>query len=223
MALVLMLLSLYYVDQPYPKVPEHGIFNLMLRVGPDGETIGYFNVGIWDRLGLGLSYGGSNLLGAGDPEFYEIPGVQIKLLAIEEGILYPTMQFGFDNQGYGNYNDRYDIRSKGLYCQISKTFGFTSLEIVPSFGVNYCLEAERGLDVFAGLNIQFGTFSAFLVDYSPNLNDPEDEDKGYLNLGFRMIFYGEMFFEFALRDLLDNSLRDEHLNRAIKLGFEQSF
>jgi len=223
MALVLMLFSLYYVDQPYPKVPEHGIFNIMLRVGPDGAIIGYFNVGIWDRLGLGLSYGGSNLLGAGDPEFYEIPGVQIRLLVIEEGMFYPNMQFGFDNQGYGDYNERYDIRSKGLYCQIGKTFSFTSLEIVPSLGVNYCLEAERGLDVFTALSIQFGTFSAFLVEYTPNFNDPEDEDKGYLNVGLRMIFYGEMFFEFALRDLLDNSMGSEQLNRTIKLGFEQSF
>jgi hypothetical protein len=223
MGMLLMLIGLYFVDQPYPKAPEHGIFNLELRFGPEGAITGYFNVGIWDRLGLGLSYGGSNLLGAGDPEFYEIPGVQIRLLAIEEGLVYPNVQFGFDNQGYGDYSERYDIRSKGLYCQIGKTFSFTSLEIVPSLGVNYCLEADNGFDIFAGLNMQFGAFSALLVEYTPNFNDPEDEDKGYLNVGLRMIFYGEMFFEFALRDLMGNSPRDEQLNRTIKLGFEQSF
>jgi hypothetical protein len=223
MAIVLMLLSLYYVDQPFPKPPEHGIFNLELRFGPQGAITGYFNVGIWDRLGLGLSYGGSNLLGSGNPEFYEIPGVQIRLLAIEEGMFYPQVQFGFDNQGYGDYGERYDIRSKGLYCQISKSFAFTSLEVYPSLGLNYCLESDKGLDIFSGIMVQFGTFSALLVEYTPNLNDPVDEDKGYLNVGLRLIFYGEMFFELSLRDLLANSPEDEQLNRMIKLGFEQSF
>ena len=93
MALVLMLLSLYYVDQPYPKAPEHGIFNIELRFGPGGALLGYFNIGIWDRLGVGLSYGGSNLIGAGDPGFYTQPGVQIRVLAIEEGFVYPSVFF----------------------------------------------------------------------------------------------------------------------------------
>lgn len=70
---------------------------------------------------------------------------------------------------------------------------------------------------------QFGTSGAILVDYAANLNDPADNNRGYLNVGLRLMFYGEMFFEFALRDLLENSLADEQFNRMIKLGFEQSF
>lgn len=223
MGLILMLFGLYYVDQPYPKAPEHGVFDIELRFGPEGAITGYFNIGIWDRVGLGLSYGGANLLGAGDPEFYTIPGVQIRLLALDEGFFYPGVQFGFDNQGYGDYNERYDIRSKGLYCQIYKGFYLSNLEIVPSIGVNYCLEQDNNFDLFGGLKVQFGTFSAFLFEYSPNFNDPVDGDKGYLNVGLRIIFYGEMFFELGLRDLLDNSPNDEQFNRMIKLGFEQSF
>jgi hypothetical protein len=223
MGIVLMLLSLYYIDQPFPKTPEHGVFDLQLRFGPEGAITGYFNVGIWDRLGLGLSYGGANLLGSGNPEFYEIPGVQIRLQAIEEGVFYPQVQLGFDNQGYGEYNERYDIRSKGLYCQMCKAFSFANVEIYPSLGMNYCFESDNGIDLFGGVKAQFGTFSAILVDYTPNLNDPLDEDKGYLNVGLQLIFYGEMFFEFAMRDLLGNSPNDEQLNRMIKLGFEQSF
>jgi len=223
MAIILTLLSLYYVDQPFPKAPEHGVFDLQLRFGPAGAITGYFNVGIWDRLGLGLSYGGSNLLGSGSPEFYEIPGVQIRLQAIGEGAFYPQIQLGFDNQGYGNYDERYDIRSKGIYCQINKTFFVPNLEVHPSLGMNYCFESDGGVDIFGGIEFVFGSISALLVDYAPNFNDPEDEDKGYLNVGLRLIFYGEMFFEFSLRDLLGNSPDDEQLNRMIKMGFEQAF
>ena len=223
MALVLMLLSLYYVDQPYPKAPEHGIFNIELRFGPGGALLGYFNIGVWDRLGVGLSYGGSNLIGAGDPGFYTQPGVQIRVLAIEEGFVYPSVFFGLDNQGYGEYDGRYEVRSKGVYCLIGKTFMASNLEFVPSLGVNYCLESDDGFDMFMGLEVEFGGFSAILIDYAANFNDPIDEDKGYLNTSLRLIFYGEIFFEFGLRDLLDNGPGDDQFNRMIKLGFEQSF
>ena len=223
MVLLLTLLSLYYVDQPYPKAPEHGVFDVELRFGPGGAILGYFNIGVWDRLGVGLSYGGSNLIGAGDPEFYRQPGVQIRILAIEEGFLYPSVYFGFDNQGYGDYTDRYDIMSKGVYCQISKTFISANLEFVPSLGLNYCLESDNRFDMFVGLKTQFGTFSALMIDYTPNFNDILDQDKGYLNASLRLIFYGEIFFEVALRDILDNSPDDQQLNRMIKIGFEQSF
>jgi len=223
MLILLLISSLYYVDQPYPLPPGHGVFNVELRFGPDGGILGYFNVGIWDRFGLGLSYGASNLIGYGDPEFYEQPGVQIRVLAIDEGAFYPSLFFGFDNQGYGDYADRYNIRSKGLYAQLAKSLGFANVTVVPSLGLNYCLESDNGLDIFSGFIAQFGGSGALLVDYALNLDDPADQNKGYLNVGLRLLFYGEMFFEFSLRDLLGNNPNDQQFNRCIKLGFEQSF
>ncbi len=223
MMILVLIGSLYYVDQPYPLPPGHGVFNVEFRFGPDGGILGYFNVGIWDRFGLGLSYGASNLIGYGDPEFYEQPGVQIRALAIEEGMFYPSLFFGFDNQGYGDYSDRYNIRSKGLYAQLSRSLGSANLLIVPSLGVNYCFESENQFDMFVGFEAQFGGSGALLIDYSLNLNDPTDRNKGYMNAGLRLLFYGEMYFEFSLRDLLGNNVADQQFNRCIKLGFEQSF
>lgn len=223
MVILLLVSSLYFVDQPYPSPPGHGLFDVELRFGPDGGILCYFNVGVWDRFGLGLSYGASNLIGYGDPEFYEQPGVQIRALAIEEDMVYPSLFFGFDNQGYGDYTGRYDIRSKGLYFEVSKSLGFANIVIVPGLGLNYCFESDNGLDLFSGFMAQFGRSGALLVDYSLNLNDPTDQNKGYLNVGLRLLFYGEMFFEFSLRDLLSNNIADQQFNRCIKMGFEQRF
>ena len=196
-------------------------FDLMQKAGMDIVRVG--DVGVWDRFQFGVSYGASNLIGAGDPQFYDIPGVQLRIVAIEQGYVMPHVILGFDNQGYGDYDERYDIRSKGLSCQINKTFSVPNLVIHPSLGVNYCFESDGGVDIFGGIEFDFGAMSALLIDYTPNFNDPVDEDKGYLNVGLRLIFYGEMFFEFSLRDLLGNSPNDEQLNRMIKMGFEQAF
>ena len=62
MVILLLAASLYFVDQPYPLPPGHGVFNIEMRFGPDGGILAHFNVSVWDRFGLGLSYGGSNLI-----------------------------------------------------------------------------------------------------------------------------------------------------------------
>jgi len=43
-----------------------------------------------------------------------------------------------------------------------------------------------------------------------------------MNTGIRFIFHDDLFFELALRDLLDNS-GGLQLNRMIKLGYTQLF
>jgi len=224
MVLILLLFNLYFIDQPSTHVPGHAIYNIKLRLGPEGAILGFFHIGIWDRLSLGISYGASNLIGAGDPEFYRQPGIQIRILAIEEGLINPSLVFGFDNQGYGPYDEgRYAIMSKGLYCQTGKAFGTPGILFVPSIGFNYSFEEEGRFDMFMGVKTVFGSSAALLIDYSPNFNDTQDQNKGYLNLALKLIFYEELFFEFALRDLLDNSNADLQLNRLIKIGFEQYF
>jgi len=226
MIIILLLFNLYYVDQPCAKIPGHGVFAVQLRFGPGGEILGFFDVGIWDRLGLGISYGASNLIGAGDPEFYKQPGAQIRVLAVEEDIIVPAVILGFDNQGFGPFNDsteRYMIMSKGIYCETGKTFASANISFTPSVGVNYSFEENSHWDMFAAANTVFGSSASFLLEYSPNFNDPLDRNRGYMNVGLRIIFYEQLFFEFDLRDLLNNSIPDQKLNRTIKMGYEQQF
>lgn len=214
---------MYLIDQPDIEFLNHGNYSVQLRFGPLGEIIGYAHIGLWDRFSFGLSYGASNLIGAGDPEFYRQPGVQARVLLLEQSLTAPAIVFGFDNQGYGEYDSsRYDIMSKGLYCQIGEIFDYPGLKIVPSMGINYSFEQNGRLDMFGGILFEIGS-TQFIIDYSPNFKDNRDQNKGYLNTGIKFIFYEQLFFEFALRDLLDNSDKDQQLNRMIKIGYQASF
>ncbi len=222
MFLTLLIFSMYMIDQPDIYFLKHGNYSLQMRFGPVGEIIGYAHIGLWDRFSFGLSYGASNLIGAGNPEFYKEPGIQARILLIEQSFMVPGVIIGFDNQGYGEYDStRYDIMSKGLYCQIGEVFEYPGLEIVPNLGINYSFEQDGRFDIFGG--IRFGVGSThIIIDYSPNLYDNRDQNKGYLNTGIRFVFYEQLFFEFALRDLLDNSDRNQQLNRMIKIGYQAS-
>jgi hypothetical protein len=225
MVLLLVLLNLYYIDQPYLSSPQHAEYKVQLRFGPKGEILGYFNVGLWDRMCFGASYGAGNLIGAGNCGFYEIPGVQLRFVAIPEGFVVPKVIVGFDNQGFGAYDtseNRYYIFSKGIYCQLGKDIIFPEFEFVPSLGVNYCFEGDNHLDLFAGISTIIGSSVALMFEYSPNLNDNQDNNKGYMNTGLRLIFHDELFFDFAIRDLLNNA-DSLQFNRMIKIGYAHLF
>lgn len=219
MFFTLLILGMYLIDQPDIVFLNHGDYAAQLRFGPVGEIIGYAHIGLWDRFSFGMSYGASNLIGAGNPEFYRQPGIQVKVLLIEQNLMIPAIILGFDNQGYGKYDSSsYDIMAKGFYLQIGETFEYPGLEITPNLGINYCIEQENRFDMFAGIRFGIGSTN-IIIDYSPNLFDDRDKNKGYLNTGIRLVFYEQLFFEFALRDLLDNSNKAQQLNRMIKIGY----
>lgn len=221
----LLLANLYLVDQPNLAVPKHGIYGFQLRIGPAGEVITNAHLGLFNRLCLGLSWGASNMLGAGDPRFYRQPGIQARFMIIDQSVYMPTMLIGFDNQGFEGYSTeerRYTIRSKGVYYQLGKAFNYTGLSITPSLGMNYCLERDAGFDLFCGFLFQFGSSVQFIVEYSPNFNDTDDLNKGFMNIGLNYIFFEDVFFQFAVRDLLEN-IEGQQFNRMIKFGFQQAF
>lgn len=223
--LIMFLANLYLVDQPDLYVPGHGVYGIQLRFGPTGEVLANANIGLFNRLCLGLSYGASNFIGPENPNFYSQPGIQARLMAVEQSLYMPTIILGFDNQGYGAYisaDDRYLIMSKGLYLQIGKTIEYPGLSITPNLGMNYCFESSGRIDLFSGLKFQFGASVQVLVEYSPNFSDELDQNKGFFNVGVNYIFFEDVFFQFALRDLLENN-EGMQLNRMIKFGFNQSF
>jgi len=223
MLLTFFLFSFYLIDQPDIDFLNHGEYGLELRFGPGGEIIGYGALGLFDRLSFGMSYGASNLIGAGNPGFYKLPGVQVGLLVFEQAMMLPTVICGFDNQGYGVYDSsRYDIMSKGLYFNIGEKFEYPDLLIAPNIGVNYSFEQGGRLDLFCGIKFKIGS-TQLMLDYTPNFSDSRDNNKGYFNAGIRFIFYEQTFFEFALRDLLDNSNKNQQLNRMIKIGYKANF
>lgn len=223
MILITFLCSLYLIDQPDIEFLNHGDYVFHMRFGPEGEIIGYGHIGLFDRISFGLSYGASNLIGAGNPGFYKVLGFQARLLALEQSLMIPSIICGFDNQGYGEYDTaRFDIMSKGLYIQVGGSFEYPGLMIGPSIGLNYSFEQGGRFDIFGGVKFKIGS-TILMLEYSPNFYDLRDQNKGYLNTGIRFVFNEQTFFEFALRDLLDNSNKAQQLNRMIKIGYKGGF
>jgi hypothetical protein len=220
------------VDMPTAGILEKGFVGSTTDVLPNGVVIEKLEVGAFDNVSFGISYGGSNVIGQGEINWYKLPGVNIRFRLFNEAMTFPAIAVGFDSQGKGIYHDssgRYDIKSPGFYAAASKNFGFLgylSLHATAS----YSLESKDGdnfIDLYVGAEKTLGSSVSLIVEYNFAFNDNGTKyfgsDNGYLNAGLRWSLGTGFTLEFDLRDLLDNKkLNPTIADRALKIEYIKS-
>lgn len=225
----------YLVDSPAAAVLRHGNYRLGCRMMAGGSVVARAEVGIKDRLSVGVSWGLLNLLGRDDVDSYERTGLAARFLLVEE-LAWPALVIGFDNQGYGGWDEdreRYERKSKGFYFAGTRSwYGPLGTDVATTAGVNYSLETEDedSPDAFLGLEVDFDRQFALLVDYSLGLDDNADEDpavygdgRGWLDVGLRWSVPSGVQFKFFFRDLLGNYAGDPTVDRQFLVSYQGSF
>ncbi len=220
------------IDMPTAGILEKGYVGVTNDILPDGVVIAKLEVGVFDNISFGISYGGANIIGAGSPRWYKLPGVNFRFRLFDESVKMPAVALGFDSQGKGEYFDstnRYAIKSPGFYGAISKNFeflGYLSLHGT----VNYSLESKDGdnfLNMWIGFEKTLGANLSIIGDYNFAFNDNATNSygsgNGYLNLGIRWAMGEGFTLGFDLRDLLDNKKwSPSSADRAIKIEYIKS-
>ena len=222
--LVLVLLSaasrgfLYNVDQPVPVSLKHAEYYAGVRLWGEGGAMVRFGIGLFDRLTLGVAYGGNRLIGSAEPGMYPRPEFLARGAILTEQGYFPDFIVGFESQGLDHYDDDYDVLPKGGYASLGKTITPTNTYV--QLGVNYW----RKVSGFAVVNQALPAGFEVMVEYDLGLNDnrPELARRGYLNAGVGWTFNDQIRFSLGLRDILGN--RDAtRLNRVIDLSFRNHF
>ncbi len=197
-----------------------------IEVYQPGGLLAGASVGIFDRLLLGLSYGGRNLLGTESPVWNPAPGFEARIRIINETIALPAIAAGFSSQGHGTWidaDDRYQRKSPGFYAVISKNYSALG-ELGFHCGINYSLEradGNRNPDLFAGAEKTIGAVLSVLAAYQAGLNDNASPSKGrgYLDAGIAVSPGRGITIGFYLRDLLGNRLDDSVGERILMLEY----
>jgi len=213
------------IDIPTAGVLEAGNLGVVFDILPLGVFITKIELALFNNFSLGISYGGSNLIGSGEPNWYNNPGYHAKFRIFTETRSLPSLSFGFDSQGKGLFIDslnRYEIKSPGGYLATSKNFkllGYISFHGL----VNYSLENNDGDDNINfgfGIEKSIGPTVSFIAEYNLALNDNSSQSfgdgKGYLNLGLRWSASYGLTIGLDFRNLLDNKKSD------ITNGFDRS-
>jgi hypothetical protein len=222
----------FLIDAPTAGMLPEGSFTLDLDFYQRGGVLCGLTFGLLQRLTVGLSYGGSRLIGSDEPDWNKLPGVNLKLRLFEESNELPAIAIGFDSQGRDGYVralDRYLMKSPGFYAVASRNYAWLG-DISMHGGVNYSLERgddDSDVSGFIGVEKSIGTSIALTAEYNLASNDSDNralgKGRGYLNFGIRWSTGGGLTLGLNVKDVLRN-LRDvEAINRTVRLEYAKFF
>jgi hypothetical protein len=218
----------YLIDMPTAGLIRSNALAFDVDFFQSGGILMRGSVGLIDRVLVGISYGGANLLGTESVSWNKTPGFALKVRLVEETSGFPALALGFDSQGKGAYVsslERYQIKSPGFFAVFSKNyagFGFIAFH----GGVNYSLERSDGdedINFFGGIEQTIGPFLSVVGEYNLGMNDSDHEalgrGRGYLNAGIRASLGSGLTLSFVLKDMLQNQQQDAFAYRTISFEY----
>lgn len=218
----------YLVDVPTAGVLPHTAIAFDMEFFQSDGLLAGFSFGLFNRVILGVSYGGTHIIGTETPSWNKHAGMAIKIRFLDETDVLPAIALGYSSQGKGAYIDslqRYRIKSPGLYAAASKNYsllGFFSIH----GGINYSLERDdgsTGVNAFAGFEKSIGPFLAAVAEYDFGLNDSNNralgEGKGYLNAGLRSSLGNGFTLGLYLKDIIQNQQNITFGERTLQIEY----
>jgi len=207
---------LYNIDQPVPISLAHAEYYVSGRLWGDGGILMRFGLGLFDRVTLGISYGGNSILGEQKPKFFDRyrPDFQARVAILQEQGYVPNLVLGFESQGYDDCSLKvYQVREKGGYLCVGKTVD--AIRTHCQLGVNYW----GGFDGFLALNALLPGNTELILEYDPAFNDHDAElmHRGFLNFGVGWTLAEKVRMVLALRDILGDR-PDTRLNRVLEIS-----
>ena len=146
----------WLVDGPTAGMLPSGRLAVDLRLYGDSGILSQIEVGVHNRMSIGISFGGQHIVGSREAAWNPRVEVAGRVRVIEEELKVPAVALGYHSQGYGEYDEslsRYAVKSKGLYAVASKNYGFPLGDMGLHAGLNRSLEDGDGdgdLSVFHG-------------------------------------------------------------------------
>jgi len=220
----------HVIDSPTASTLPYASFDFSLRFFPNGGLLAGVNVGLNDRLMVGVSYGGVNVIGQGKINWHPFAGASVHYRLLEEITALPGITIGFKSQGQGSYFEelkRFERKSLGIFGVSSKSYSFLA-GLNVHLGLNYSLQTgdqDKGMNVFTGMELSLRPEFSFMSEFDFALNDNNalalGEGKGFLNVGARYVIKDAVYFEVYLIDIFENITGN--FQRAVKITYLELF
>ena len=219
----------YLIEMPVAYVLPRASFDVNMRLYKGDGLLTGLNVGMTDRFMIGVSFGGTNVLGQGEVDWNPYAGAEARYAVITESMVWPALAVGFNSQGQGAFVDstnRFERKSLGFYAVASKNYEILD-HLSFHVGANYSLETgdgDKDPNLFLGAELGFRPELAFLGEYDFALNDNSDNStgsgKGYFNMGLRYNVKNVVYFELFFLDLFENFGK---MQRALRITYFEFF
>jgi hypothetical protein len=219
------------IDTPTAGLLPRGSYMIGLRAYSGGGVLANVGVGLMERLELGISFGGTNVIGEGDIDWNPELEFFGRYRLVDESIGAPALAVGFNSQGFGRYVSeakRYEIKSRGFYGVLSKNYNFLGPMGI-HLGANLSLEGHNKDDnkpnVFFSIHKGINSDLFLVAEYdlpitSGNVVEDLDKGVGFLNAGIRFLFDQNLLVEVDFRNINGNA-RDAE--RSLRIVYQNMF
>ncbi|MCM2273015.1 MAG: YjbH domain-containing protein [candidate division Zixibacteria bacterium] len=230
------------IDMPTAGTLPRSYFDIGLRIFANGGAVGSTNIGLSNRLTIGISYGGEGVVSNADPNWNPDIEFTVKFRLIDEMQYFPGVVVGYASQGDGAWNsdlERYAFKSRGFYAVASRSFYFYKWTSGWHAGINYSMEKKKDedktLNGFFGFDATFNYNLALLAEYDLALNDDRStypdgtpayysgKGRGYLNTSIKWLFAQNLQIELILKDLLVNRREASTFTREVRMTYIDHF
>jgi hypothetical protein len=201
----------YIVELQTAGCYEKGTYAIQFNSFTNGGVRFTFGVSPFNNFVLGVSYGGSNIIGTGNTTFQSLPGVILKFRFLDEKISFPALAIGVNTQGYGHYyrdTERFETYSTGVFLVASKSFtnpiGFFDIH----FGVNYSFEPkpkERTPNFYFGFSQEVLQLLSLNFEYNATLEEHTNRylsKKGIFSASLNFLLTKNITAGIIFKDLL---------------------
>jgi len=222
------------IDCPTAGLLPRASFDFDIRIFPEGGVIFGLDIGLMKRFMVGMSFGGKNVIGEGEPDWNPRIEFAARYRLVNESWALPAVAVGYDSQGDGVFDDsldRYSYKSKGFYAVMSKGYAAGEVPFGLHGGINYSLEnddEDKDVSLFFGADMQFGENLGLVAEYDLGTNDDKAKELfgqgyGYLNIGIQWIFSETLLLQFNLKNLLLNRKDISTWGRGFRIVYFESF
>lgn len=217
----------YIVDMPTAGVLARGDYTLGLYVFGNNGAMAEFSAGVLTNLNIGISFGGSGVIGSGTPEWQDLPGFHVRFRPFDETRSFPAVLVGASTQGRGVYDSgskEFQVQSPGVFVAASKSFRWLGT-IAWHGGVNYSFEPDandRSINAYIGFEKSVGSPFSVAMEYNAALYSESSalvESGGLLNAAVRCSFGRGFTLELQLQDLLQHYRNTDGITRTLAVEY----
>jgi len=224
--------SVYIVNMPTAGIIPKNSFTVYANIFENSGCFAEINASPFTNFNLGLSFGGTNILGNADVTWQNLPGIMIRIRIFDESLKFPAILIGFNSQGRGSYLTnlkRFQNLSPGFFLSASKSYTWKLGSLAFHGGINYSLEpspSDRIPNYYAGIEQSIGNRGSVNIEYNSTFDEKPGlimDKRGLLNLAFRFAFTQNMTIELQFIDLFKHSAGGQRAVRRLGIEYVDTF
>ncbi len=183
-------------------------FNVAMSTFPTTGLKFSITAGIFPRFMAGLGYGGWNITGTSDPDWFEEVYLKARFRIFDERRDFPAIALGYDNEEeHARPGGSYLRPARDFYMVLSKNFSGWGGDMGFHLGLNYAYDYSAHLGRWVGIDKSFpGGFGISAdLDFATNGNTGYRFDKtgGFVDLETYWESFGQVRIGLRFCDILE--------------------